>query len=127
MATGEPLDKAGAYAAQGEGRRFIEAIEGSESNVIGLPLEETLALLARRGRARCAASPRTPRRWPAAGERALDAAAAARGPRPGDGAAGRRSEAPAGRPGVAAAVRAGLRDIGENYVQEAAAKRPEDR
>ncbi len=49
--TGEPLDKAGAYAAQGEGRRFIERIEGSVSNVIGLPVEETLALLAeaRRG------------------------------------------------------------------------------
>jgi septum formation protein len=45
VASGEPLDKAGAYAAQGEGRRFIERIEGSESNVIGLPLEETLALL----------------------------------------------------------------------------------
>jgi septum formation protein len=45
VAGGEPLDKAGAYAAQGEGRRFIEHIEGSESNVIGLPLEETLALL----------------------------------------------------------------------------------
>jgi septum formation protein len=45
VATGEPLDKAGAYAAQGEGRRFIEAIDGSESNVIGLPLDETVALL----------------------------------------------------------------------------------
>jgi septum formation protein len=45
VATGEPLDKAGAYAAQGEGRRFIDAIHGSESNVIGLPMEETLALL----------------------------------------------------------------------------------
>ena len=45
IATGESLDKAGAYAAQGEGRRFIERIEGSESNVIGLPLDETLALL----------------------------------------------------------------------------------
>ena len=45
VATGESLDKAGAYAAQGEGRRFIERIEGSVSNVIGLPLEETLALL----------------------------------------------------------------------------------
>ena len=45
VATGESLDKAGAYAAQGSGRRLIEKIEGSETNVIGLPLEETLALL----------------------------------------------------------------------------------
>jgi len=44
-AGGEPLDKAGGYAVQGEGRRFVERVEGSESNVIGLPLEETLALL----------------------------------------------------------------------------------
>jgi septum formation protein len=49
VATGEPLDKAGAYAAQGIGRRFIARIEGSESNVIGLPLEETLALLREAG------------------------------------------------------------------------------
>jgi septum formation protein len=45
VAGGEPLDKAGAYAVQGDGRRFVEGIEGSETNVIGLPLEETLALL----------------------------------------------------------------------------------
>ena len=45
VATGEPFDKAGAYALQGEGRRFVQAVEGSESNVIGLPIEETLALL----------------------------------------------------------------------------------
>jgi septum formation protein len=46
VASGEPLDKAGAYAVQGEGRRFIAEIDGSETNVIGLPLAETLALLA---------------------------------------------------------------------------------
>jgi septum formation protein len=46
VAGGEPLDKAGAYAFQGEGRAFVSRVEGSESNVIGLPLEETLALLA---------------------------------------------------------------------------------
>jgi len=45
VSTGEPLDKAGAYAFQGAGRRFVERVEGSETNVIGLPLEETLALL----------------------------------------------------------------------------------
>ncbi len=45
VATGEPLDKAGSYALQGEGRRFVESVIGSETNVIGLPAEETLALL----------------------------------------------------------------------------------
>ena len=45
VATGEPLDKAGAYALQGDGRRFVERVVGSETNVIGLPIEETLALL----------------------------------------------------------------------------------
>jgi septum formation protein len=49
VASGEPLDKAGAYAAQGEGRRFVAGIEGSETNVIGLPLEESLRLLREAG------------------------------------------------------------------------------
>ena len=49
VATGEPLDKAGAYAVQGEGRRFVSRVDGSESNVIGLPVEETLALLRSEG------------------------------------------------------------------------------
>jgi septum formation protein len=49
VATGEPLDKAGGYALQGEGRRFVERVIGSESNVIGLPLEETLELLRAEG------------------------------------------------------------------------------
>ena len=52
VATGEPLDKAGAYAAQGQGRRFVARIEGSETNVIGLPLEESLALLREVGAAK---------------------------------------------------------------------------
>ncbi len=39
IATGEPMDKAGAYGLQGGGARFVDRIEGSVENVIGLPLE----------------------------------------------------------------------------------------
>ena len=48
-ATHEPCDKAGAYALQGGGRRLVDRVDGSESNVIGLPVGETLALLAAAG------------------------------------------------------------------------------
>ena len=44
-ATGEPIGKAGAYAIQGYAAQFIQRIEGSYSNVVGLPLYETLQLL----------------------------------------------------------------------------------
>lgn len=43
--SGEPADKAGAYAVQGLGAIFIERLEGSYSGVMGLPLFETAALL----------------------------------------------------------------------------------
>jgi septum formation protein len=49
VATGEPLDKAGAYAVQGLGSRLVAAVDGCFTNVVGLPLTTTRALLARRG------------------------------------------------------------------------------
>ncbi|HXH81391.1 MAG TPA: Maf family protein [Candidatus Tectomicrobia bacterium] len=43
--SGSPLDKAGAYAIQDRGGALVEALEGSYTNVVGLPLAETAALL----------------------------------------------------------------------------------
>jgi septum formation protein len=42
VATGEPMDKAGAYAAQGMGMALVEKINGSYSNVVGLPVSQLL-------------------------------------------------------------------------------------
>lgn len=47
--SGEPQDKAGAYAVQGLGGAFVERIEGSYSGVVGLPVFETVALLREAG------------------------------------------------------------------------------
>lgn len=49
VTTGEPMDKAGAYAVQGAGARLVAAVVGSYSNVIGLPLATTRRLLAGAG------------------------------------------------------------------------------
>ena len=49
VSTGEPMDKAGAYALQGAAAVFIDAVDGSYTNVIGLPLAETMDLLAEDG------------------------------------------------------------------------------
>ena len=43
--TGEPHDKAGPYGLQGAGASFVETLKGSYSNVIGLPLSETVLML----------------------------------------------------------------------------------
>lgn len=48
-ATGEPADKAGAYAIQGGAARWVREIRGSYSGVVGLPLYETVDLLRRFG------------------------------------------------------------------------------
>jgi nucleoside triphosphate pyrophosphatase len=47
--TGEPFDKAGAYAIQGIGSFMVESIRGSYTNVVGLPVCEVIELLVRLG------------------------------------------------------------------------------
>lgn len=48
IASGEPIDKAGAYAIQGGGSRWILKIEGDYSNVVGLPVDLVLRMLRER-------------------------------------------------------------------------------
>lgn len=50
VASGEPFDKAGAYAIQGGAASFVRRIEGSYTGIVGLPLYETLRLLRQAGR-----------------------------------------------------------------------------
>jgi septum formation protein len=49
VASGEPRDKAGAYGVQGLAARFVEAVDGSYSNVVGLPIGAVRALLEAEG------------------------------------------------------------------------------
>lgn len=57
VGTGEPLDKAGAYAIQERGGALVASIQGCYNNIVGLPLCEVAALLARAGRSHDAAAP----------------------------------------------------------------------
>jgi len=49
VASGEPMDKAGAYAIQGLASRFVTRIDGSYSNVVGLPVALVYDLCKRAG------------------------------------------------------------------------------
>ena len=49
VATGDPLDKAGAYGIQSAGGAVVDTVSGSYTNVMGLPLRETVELLRRHG------------------------------------------------------------------------------
>lgn len=47
--SGEPMDKAGAYAIQGRAAAFVERVEGSPTNVVGLPMALVCRMLSRHG------------------------------------------------------------------------------
>ncbi|MBY0274638.1 YggS family pyridoxal phosphate-dependent enzyme [Candidatus Binatia bacterium] len=126
VATGEPHDKAGAYAIQGGAARFVASVQGSVTGVIGLPLEG-LEESARRLGIPEPVSP-LPAEAVALRLRAVQGEVAAR-----TVAAGRSPEScrlvavTKGHPAalVQAAIAAGATDVGENYVQEGARKRAE--
>jgi len=65
VATGEPADKAGAYAIQGLGGFLVERVCGSYTNVVGLPVAEVVKALASCG----VIMPRTAQRPPEEGSR----------------------------------------------------------
>ena len=124
VATGEPHDKAGAYAIQGGAARFVEAVHGSVTGVIGLPLEG-VAEAARKLGIPEPASPLPPeavalRLRAVRGEVAARTVAAGRAPE-----SCRLVAVTKGHPAslVHAAIVAGASDVGENYVQEGARKR----
>lgn len=49
VATGEPMDKAGAYALQGTGAALVESVQGCYTNIIGLPIPELVSMLRKLG------------------------------------------------------------------------------
>lgn len=124
VAGGEPADKAGAYAIQGEGSAFIRGVAGSVTSVIGMPLAETERL----GRSIGVPEAAAPlsgeavalRYRSVVGEVAATAVARGRSPESVRVIAVSKSQ-PASA--AIAAIAAGARDLGENYVQEGVAKR----
>lgn len=126
VATGEPRDKAGAYAIQGGAARFVESVQGSVTGVIGLPLEDVEDAARRLGIPE-PVSPLPPeavalRLRAVRGEVAARTVAAGRAPE-----SCRLVAVTKGHPAslVHAAIAAGATDVGENYVQEGARKRAE--
>jgi septum formation protein len=63
VATGEPLDKAGAYGIQGLGGRLVEQVTGSYTNVVGLPLEHVYRALQAQGLQPCVQPADAFRQW----------------------------------------------------------------
>lgn len=114
VASGEPMDKAGAYGIQGLAGAFVSSVDGRYDTVVGLPVEPVLAALERAGAV--PSQPLIVRRISVVRAR-IAAAAQAVGRAPEDVtliAVGKTQPAAA----VAAMVAAGVGDIGENYVQE---------
>ena len=116
VATGEPLDKAGAYALQGEGGRFVSAVDGSRTNVIGLPMDEALALLAACGGASPGREFGVAARLAETEERIRAAAVRAGRSRDAITLVGVSKRHPPGA--IVAGSFAGLRHFGENFAQE---------
>jgi hypothetical protein len=122
VAGGEPMDKAGAYALQGEGGKFVAGVVGSRTNVIGLPMDETLALLRAAGAPDPGPSASVAARLEQIEQR-IDAALS-RSARSRDevtlvGVSKRQPIA-----NVAAGALAGLTHLGENFAQELRDKAP---
>lgn len=126
VATGEPRDKAGAYAIQGGAAPFVESVQGSVTGVIGLPLEDVEEAARRLGIPE-PISPLPPeavalRLRAVRGEVAARTVAAGRAPESCRLVAVTKGHPPSL---VHAAIAAGATDVGENYVQEGARKRAE--
>jgi MAF protein len=117
--TGEPMDKAGAYAIQGGAGAFVSARDGDWSAVVGLPVGQVCAALVRGGIVPAGAAAVAPRRAAVMGR--VEAAARAAGRDPSTitvVAVGKKHPVAC----LEAALRAGQRDLGESYVQEWEAK-----